>query len=447
MDAIDHDVPTPAITASLYARFYSRDDGDYTHRVLAALRNQFGGHAVERATQGVTMAVAEQQEQNPLVEGLERLPVPPTALVIFGATGDLAHRKLLPALYNLAHEGALPERFKLIGVARREKGHDNFREECRASICEYSRRDARRRGAQRPARARAVRRVELRRPERLRPARRRSLDKLDQEAGPAAQPRLLPVDGAGVLPGDHRAAQGRRPAPPQAGGRALHHREALRHRPATRAQAAEGRRQRVPRAPGLPHRPLPGQGDGPERHGVPVREHDVRARLEPELHRPHPDHGRRGHRHRHARRLLRRGGRAARPRAEPHAAARRADLHGAAGDVRGRPGARREGQGPHRDPAARRRTRRSARSTRRARSAGRRPRATSRRRACPRARTPRPTRRSSSRSTTGAGRACRSSCAPASGWRARSRRSRCSSSRCRTSRSSPRARSACSPTS
>ena len=51
MDAIDLDVPTPAITASLYARFYSRDDGDYTHRVLAALRNQFGGHAVERATQ------------------------------------------------------------------------------------------------------------------------------------------------------------------------------------------------------------------------------------------------------------------------------------------------------------------------------------------------------------------------------------------------------------
>ena len=49
MDAIDLDVPTPVITASLYARFYSRDNGDYTHRMLAALRNQFGGHAVERA--------------------------------------------------------------------------------------------------------------------------------------------------------------------------------------------------------------------------------------------------------------------------------------------------------------------------------------------------------------------------------------------------------------
>jgi glucose-6-phosphate 1-dehydrogenase len=79
-------------------------------------------------------------DENPLTEGLERLPVPATTLVIFGATGDLAHRKLLPALYNLAHEGALPERFKLVGVARREKAHEDFAAECRASIREYSRR-------------------------------------------------------------------------------------------------------------------------------------------------------------------------------------------------------------------------------------------------------------------------------------------------------------------
>src|SRR5918995_764182 len=50
IEGIDLDVPTPVITASLYARFYSRGEGDYTHRVLAALRNQFGGHAVERAS-------------------------------------------------------------------------------------------------------------------------------------------------------------------------------------------------------------------------------------------------------------------------------------------------------------------------------------------------------------------------------------------------------------
>jgi glucose-6-phosphate 1-dehydrogenase len=89
------------------------------------------------------MAVQTRTEidENPLTEGLERLPVPPTTLVIFGATGDLAHRKLLPALYNLAHEGALPERFKLIGIARREKGKEDFRGEARQSILGHSRRE------------------------------------------------------------------------------------------------------------------------------------------------------------------------------------------------------------------------------------------------------------------------------------------------------------------
>ena len=63
---------------------------------------------------------------NPLTVGLERLPVHPTSLVIFGATGDLAHRKLLPALYNLAHQGALPERFELVGVSRSHYEHEEF---------------------------------------------------------------------------------------------------------------------------------------------------------------------------------------------------------------------------------------------------------------------------------------------------------------------------------
>jgi 6-phosphogluconate dehydrogenase len=52
VDAIEHDVPTPVITASLFARFYSRNEGDYTARVLAALRQQFGGHAVQRSADG-----------------------------------------------------------------------------------------------------------------------------------------------------------------------------------------------------------------------------------------------------------------------------------------------------------------------------------------------------------------------------------------------------------
>jgi 6-phosphogluconate dehydrogenase len=51
-DATAHDVPTPVITASLYARFRSRGNGDFADRVLAALRNQFGGHVVKPAPSG-----------------------------------------------------------------------------------------------------------------------------------------------------------------------------------------------------------------------------------------------------------------------------------------------------------------------------------------------------------------------------------------------------------
>jgi len=88
----------------------------------------------------MAIAVEDESSENPLVEGLERLPVHPTSLVIFGATGDLAHRKLLPALYNLAHEGSLPERFELIGISRSKMSHDEFREGARESIERFSRR-------------------------------------------------------------------------------------------------------------------------------------------------------------------------------------------------------------------------------------------------------------------------------------------------------------------
>jgi glucose-6-phosphate 1-dehydrogenase len=78
---------------------------------------------------------------NPLVEGLERLPVHPTTLVIFGATGDLARRKLLPAIYNLAHEGALPEVFNLIGSSRSEMSDLEFAHQATEAIRQFSRRD------------------------------------------------------------------------------------------------------------------------------------------------------------------------------------------------------------------------------------------------------------------------------------------------------------------
>jgi glucose-6-phosphate 1-dehydrogenase len=89
---------------------------------------------------GEASPTAEAEAENPLTAGLERQPVAPTTLVIFGATGDLARRKLLPALYNLAHEGALPERFHLVGVSRQEKAHEDYRNECEEAIRRFSRR-------------------------------------------------------------------------------------------------------------------------------------------------------------------------------------------------------------------------------------------------------------------------------------------------------------------
>ena len=47
-DAIEQAVPLPAITAALFTRFRSRQDNSFAERMLAALRNQFGGHAVKK---------------------------------------------------------------------------------------------------------------------------------------------------------------------------------------------------------------------------------------------------------------------------------------------------------------------------------------------------------------------------------------------------------------
>ena len=78
---------------------------------------------------------------NPLRTGmrLERSPEP-CVMVIFGATGDLTHRKLVPALYNLALEGFLPPGFSVVGFARRPKSDEQFRAEMREAVDQHSRR-------------------------------------------------------------------------------------------------------------------------------------------------------------------------------------------------------------------------------------------------------------------------------------------------------------------
>ncbi len=79
-------------------------------------------------------------EENPLLEGLQLRRTPdPCAFVIFGASGDLAHRKLIPALYSLAYRRLLPEKFAVVGVARSEMTDDEFRTNMEAAVKEFSR--------------------------------------------------------------------------------------------------------------------------------------------------------------------------------------------------------------------------------------------------------------------------------------------------------------------
>jgi glucose-6-phosphate 1-dehydrogenase len=68
-------------------------------------------------------------------------PADPCTLIIFGASGDLTHRLLLPALYNLAVSGLLPEAFALIGVARSESTSEAFRDDLAKSLPKFATRD------------------------------------------------------------------------------------------------------------------------------------------------------------------------------------------------------------------------------------------------------------------------------------------------------------------
>ena len=84
------------------------------------------------------MAVAEQE--NPLLEGLELRRTPePCALVIFGASGDLTKRKLMPALYSLALRRLLPERFGVVGVARSAESNEEFVARMEGAVREFGR--------------------------------------------------------------------------------------------------------------------------------------------------------------------------------------------------------------------------------------------------------------------------------------------------------------------
>ena len=77
--------------------------------------------------------------ENPLRQGirLERT-AEPCAVVIFGASGDLTKRKLVPALYRLVQERLVPAEFGIVGLARTPMSDDEFRQKMKESVQQFS---------------------------------------------------------------------------------------------------------------------------------------------------------------------------------------------------------------------------------------------------------------------------------------------------------------------
>jgi glucose-6-phosphate 1-dehydrogenase len=79
-------------------------------------------------------------QENPLLEGLQLRRTPdPCVLTIFGASGDLTKKKLLPALYSLAFRRLLPAKFAVVGVARTQETDEEFRERMKEAVQEHAR--------------------------------------------------------------------------------------------------------------------------------------------------------------------------------------------------------------------------------------------------------------------------------------------------------------------
>ena len=358
---------------------------------------------------------------NPLRDARDkRLPriAGPCGLVLFGVTGDLARKKLMPAIYDLANRGLLPPGFSLVGFARRDWATPGLRQG-RARRGQGARAHPVQRGRlAQPLGGLSLRSRNLRRPGRVRPAR---PDGARARPGPGyrRQPRVLPLGPTGLLRHGVSAARPVRADPGR--GRPLapgHHREALRPRPQERPTAQRDRRGRLLARLGVPHRPLPGQGDGAEPAGVAFRQPALRAGLERQLRRPRSDHDGRGHRDRRSGRILRRHRRRPRRHPEPPVAAAGPHRHGGARLVRRQEPPGREGEGALGGPTARQpREGFGSRAVRRRVAGGRGGRRVPRRGRRRRRVDHRDLRSGGARGRhAAAGRGFRSTCAPANGW-------------------------------
>ena len=254
-------------------------------------------------------------------------------VVLFGATGDLAKRKLLPGLFRLAQAGLLPPRYRIVGTALEDLDDNAFRELARAAVGEFGG------GSRDPDAWQRFARNLLYADARDRTALTAAAGTAELRARRRASAAALPLGAAGRIRrggGDTRRSGARTAL-------ARRRREAVRYRSRVRARVERPPPQCVRRVADLSHRPLPRQGDGPEHPGAPVRERHLRDALEPEPHRARPDRRPRDALDRLAWLLLRGHGRLPGHARHPSAPGARLRGDGTADVVRGQGARRRDG--------------------------------------------------------------------------------------------------------
>ena len=152
-------------------------------------------------------------------------------LVIFGASGDLTKRKLLPSLFGLHLRGLLPDKFRILGAARTEMSAEEYRKLRRDDIVRY--------------------------------------DKPSEEDAKRLDSFMELVDYIHFNTDDSKQYKTLA--------------DKIKHRPRKREEAQPRARLHLPRKRDLQDRPLPRQGDSPEHSGSALRQRNIRASLEQEL--------------------------------------------------------------------------------------------------------------------------------------------------------------------
>ena len=212
-------------------------------------------------------------------EQARELPKPgPHVLVLFGATGDLARRKLIPGLFHLEQVGMMPDDYRIVGASLDELDDEGFRDHVRDALREFCRMEVddenwkvfSERLSYVPSRADAL-----------------AAGVARAEEAIGGEPRRLyylsvPPSAAGP---DRSHARGGRAGRARPGGDG----EAVRNGSGLGPRAQRDGARGVRRGPDLQDRPLPGQGSGAEHAGPAVRQRLPRAAVEPRAHRPRAD--------------------------------------------------------------------------------------------------------------------------------------------------------------